>query len=397
MVQYMIVSRMSDQTLALGRQYQQAGQNVLAEQVYRQFLQANPEHVQGWRLLGAVCLAQGKFAEAMANYQQALRLQINDADTHNDLGVALAKQGNLVQAVVAFGEAVRLQPNHTNARNNLETVQRHLINRNAEVAIDFQRRMTELLDNMNYRQIMSTKRYSDPKRLLKYGYQVYSHGYGDGMINEIFLRIGTTNKKFIEFGFEPRENNTLFLLMCGWGGLWLDARAFDLQPFAPYYTKGMLKYAQAYLTMENINDVIREHHEVRELDLLVIDVDGNDYWLWEALDVVEPRVVVIEYNSFFPPPCSVAIKYAPNHGRPPILNYSGASLKALEKLGTKKGYRLVGCDFLGIDAFFVREDLVGGNLFCEPYTSGNHYEPLRCLGQKMLPLAKPLSGDFEEV
>jgi len=278
---------------------------------------------------------------------------------------------------------------------------------------------------------MSSKRYRDPKRLLKYGYQVYSHGYGDGMINEIFSRIGTTDRYYIEFGFEPAENNTLFLLMCGWRGLWLDSRAFDLRPFAPYFTKGALKCAQAYLTRDNINDVIREHYGEGELDLLVIDVDGNDYWLWEALNVVNPRVVVIEYNSLFPPPCSVAIKYAPNHARPPILNYSNASLKALEKLGAKKGYRLVGCDFLGIlpwhvsyslirrgsepffghlranfvsslharviDAFFVRKDLTGSNLFCEPFTAENHYEPLRCLGQKMLPLAKPLSGDFEEI
>ena len=109
--------------------------------------------------------------------------------------------------------------------------------------------------------------------------------------------------------------------------------------------------------------------------MLSIDIDGNDYWVWKAIDSYSPRVVVIEHNSVFRSDVEWIMSYNPNN----IWNgssYFGASLKSLEKLGNQKGYRLVGCDFTGVNAFFVRNDLVGDKFF-EPFTAENHYEPPR--------------------
>lgn len=119
-----------------------------------------------------------------------------------------------------------------------------------------------------------------------------------------------------------------------------------------------------WLTAENINDLLREHGPANgEIDLLSIDVDGNDYWLWRAIDVITPRVVVIEYQDIIGAGPSLTIPYDPmfSLGRYEVNathnNYVGASLRALTKLGTAKGYYLVATNSYGFNAFFVREEL----------------------------------------
>jgi len=104
-------------------------------------------------------------------------------------------------------------------------------------------------------------------------------------------------------------------------------------------------------------------------------VDGNDYWIWEAIRSINPRVVVIEYNATWFPPLSFTVRYNENF-RWDGTNYHGASLRALELLGRRKGYCLVGCNFSGVNAFFVREDLCKRR-FRAPYTAENHFEPPR--------------------
>jgi hypothetical protein len=116
------------------------------------------------------------------------------------------------------------------------------------------------------------------------------------------------------------------------------------------------------------------------VDLLSIDVDGNDYWIWRAIKSVTARVVVMEYNATYPPPVDFVRAYDPaaRWGRD---NYYGASLSALEKLGRKLGYALVGCSLSGVNAFFVREDLLkgpdGAARFHAPFTAREHFEPPR--------------------
>jgi hypothetical protein len=112
-----------------------------------------------------------------------------------------------------------------------------------------------------------------------------------------------------------------------------------------------------------------------EIDLLSIDIDFNDYWVWKAVNAVNPRVVVIEYNAMLRPPMSLVVPYEPTQ-RWDGSNYGGASLEALVRLGQSKGYRIVGCSFAGANAFFVRDDLCADH-FVAPATAEEHYEPTR--------------------
>jgi len=112
------------------------------------------------------------------------------------------------------------------------------------------------------------------------------------------------------------------------------------------------------------------------VDLLSIDLDGNDYYVLDAIRSISPRVIVAEYNSKFPADIPWIIEYNEDH-RWDSTDYFGASLKSLETLLSTRGYSLVGCNILGTNAFFVRTDLVSETRFCAPFTAENHYEPSR--------------------
>jgi len=216
----------------------------------------------------------------------------------------------------------------------------------------------------------------NPKFLESYGYKVYSQNDEDGILQEIFDRIGTETKKFVEFGVQDGlECNSHYLLHKGWTGLWLEGSRPLYQQiqdkFEPVISKGLLKTDCVFITRENINAILVKNGIGEGYDLLSIDVDGNDYYIWEAISVISPRVVCIEYNGKFPPDYEWVMPYFSEHvwqGN----DYFGASLKALEKLGHKKGYQLVGTNLTGVNAFFVRADLAKGK-FPEPATAENLY------------------------
>jgi len=224
-------------------------------------------------------------------------------------------------------------------------------------------------------------RNADPKRLTRHGYKVYSQNDEDGIIEEIFRRIGTGGgRTFVEFGVETGvECNTAKLLVEGWRGLWIEAdpesAAAIRQNLAPFIEGGRLTLAESVVTAENIDALLVGGGMRGEIDLMSIDIDYNDYWVWQAVRAVEPRVVVIEYNATLRPPMSLVVPYEPG-GRWDGSNYYGASLEALVRLGAQKKYRLVGCSFAGVNAFFVREDLCADR-FLEPATAREHYEPPR--------------------
>ncbi|MCS6951608.1 MAG: hypothetical protein NZM33_02000 [Bryobacteraceae bacterium] len=113
-----------------------------------------------------------------------------------------------------------------------------------------------------------------------------------------------------------------------------------------------------------------------EFDFLSIDIDRSDYWVWDAIRRYRPRVVAIEYNASWMASVACVVPYAA-YATWDGTNYHGASLKALERLGRRKGYCLVGCNYSGVNSFFVREDLAGGGRFKEPFTAENHFEPPR--------------------
>ncbi|MCP5066732.1 MAG: FkbM family methyltransferase [bacterium] len=166
------------------------------------------------------------------------------------------------------------------------------------------------------------------------------------MLLHIFESIGTGKCSFVEFGAKDGlavSNTANLRLNHGWTGLLLDAAASDDDPLVK----------RAFVTAENINDLFAEHGVPERLDLLSIDIDGNDYWVWKALDRFTPRVVVVEYNIFFRPDDARTMPYDPDHVWQDDSCYHGASLAALRKLGNEKGYALVHTDSWAPNAFFV--------------------------------------------
>jgi hypothetical protein len=224
-------------------------------------------------------------------------------------------------------------------------------------------------------QALSDERYADPKRLERYGFKVYSQFDEDGIIQEIFRRIGTTDRRFVEFGVEDGlENNTLKLLLDGWHGLWIEGEdrwvAAIRKRFADVLADRRLTVRHAFITAENVSDLIAPW-ATGEIDLVSIDIDGNDFHIWASLTAIRPRVVVIEYNAKFPPPMSIVQEYRPGNVWRGT-DYMGASLEALVRLGARLGYSLVGTNFVGLNAFFVRDDLLSDN-FQAPLSAKNHY------------------------
>jgi hypothetical protein len=217
--------------------------------------------------------------------------------------------------------------------------------------------------------------------LERYGYKVYSQNDEDGIIEEIFNRIGVTNKVFIEFGVQNGlESNGHFLLHKGWRGLWLEGNKKDCKELLCHFdkpiTNGRLVVCNAFITAENINQLIENEGKIKgEVDLLSIDIDGNDYHVWKAIECISPRCVVVEYNAKFPQTYEWVIEYNPNHVWDRSDRY-GASLKSLELLGSSLGYQLVGTNMTGVNAFFVKKELAY-DLFPLPPISENLYNPAR--------------------
>jgi len=174
--------------------------------------------------------------------------------------------------------------------------------------------------------------------------KVFSQNGEDGVIEAIFAAIGVTNRFFVEFGVEDAtECNAAYLLEQGWTGLLMDGTGISRNPLAVVQRE--------MVTAENVNELFAKYHVSPEFDLLSIDIDGNDYWVWKALDY-RPRVVVIEYNAGVPPELRRVIPYDP-HFQWDGSDYMGASLGALAELGNRKGYELVYCERAGSNAFFL--------------------------------------------
>jgi len=222
-------------------------------------------------------------------------------------------------------------------------------------------------------------RITNPLYLERFGFKVYSQNDEDGIIEEIFNRIKVGNKIFVEFGVSNGlESNCHFLLHKGWRGLWIEMKAIDeiRRLFRIAINDKRLTVVNGFITKDNINVLIEKDGQISgEIDLLSIDIDGNDYWVWEAIKCISPRVVVIEYNGKFPPNFEWVMDYDPKHTWKED-DEQGASLKSLELLGTKLGYQLVGTNIMGVNAFFVKKELAN-DLFVKPAVAENLYNPTR--------------------
>jgi hypothetical protein len=204
------------------------------------------------------------------------------------------------------------------------------------------------------------------------GFKVFSQWDEDGIIQYLVSHLPIRNKTFIEFGVEDyEESNTRFLLLNDhWQGMVLDACESDIRFIQTdrIYWEFDLQAKCAWITRENIDSLLRGAGFSEDVGLLSIDIDGNEYWIWEAIHSIRPRIVIVEYNSVFGlQPISVPYKEDFNRLSAHYSGlYYGCSLAALYHLAKKMGYILVGSNILGNNAFFIRSDFASEFKALEP-------------------------------
>lgn len=197
------------------------------------------------------------------------------------------------------------------------------------------------------------------------GFRVFSQYEEDGKLLYILAQIGMKNKTFIEIGSDDGINSNCANLALNFGyfGLFLDGNQRSITRGEKFYGKYphpwmyAPKFTCAKVTAENINSLVADAGLSGEIDLLSIDIDGNDYWVWKALKQVKPNIVIIETHVEFGMR-DIVVPYDPNYvfpGKHPV--YHGASPIAMVKLAKSKGYRLVGANDLGFNFIFVKEGL----------------------------------------
>jgi hypothetical protein len=192
-------------------------------------------------------------------------------------------------------------------------------------------------------------------------FQVFSQFGDDGIIQWLINYLDITNKTFVEFGVEKYiESNTRFLLFNDkWRGLVIDGEEQNVN----YIKNDVVSYffnlqsIASFITKDNINNLIESKNFKNDLGLLSIDIDGNDYWIWQSLENINPVIVISEYNAEFGlNPWTIPYKEDFVWDKINNMYYWGTSLTSLCDLADQKGYSFIGCNSQGNNAYFVRND-----------------------------------------
>jgi hypothetical protein len=187
---------------------------------------------------------------------------------------------------------------------------------------------------------------------------VRSQNEEDGIVLTLLREARTNGRRFVEIGCGRSGGNSAILAYeFGWAGLMVDAsKKAVIHARDTFSTNPKVAVVHAVVTPDNINTLLETHGSTGDVDLLSIDVDSVDYWLFEALEAASPRVLTLEYNALFGAARALTVPNRPiPEGAPKA--YHGASLAALHKLARRKGYRLVVCEDTGVNAFFLRDDV----------------------------------------
>ncbi|WP_052345046.1 tetratricopeptide repeat protein [Planktothrix rubescens] len=358
-------------------------------------VQVLPETAGNLIKIGNQLKREGKLIEAIANYRHALELNPNLSWLYYNLGDALEKQGNINQAVTNYYHAINLNPNSfwlyyrlmemlysqgkyyaalgyyktimklPQFKNNFyknkskkllikllhkyKVINNDVINFLQENGFDPDQYVT--INNEKWDKLKDSLSVNNQQiDLSQHERKIFSQNGEDGVIKKIFEVIKTTNKYYVEFGVEnANECNTRNLREnCGWSGLLMDGG---------YENKEIGLY-QEFITAENINELFQKYKVPQELDLLSIDIDYNDFYIWKSLDeIYQPRVVIIEYNASHLPTEDKVVKYDANAVWDST-NYFGASIRALYNLGKRKGYSLIYANNQGVNLFFVKNSIL---------------------------------------
>ena len=205
-----------------------------------------------------------------------------------------------------------------------------------------------------------------PERLTAGRFRLLSQNQEDGILWSLFQQIGTTTKPVGELGSGATGGNAAMLAgEFGWTGLLVEGDQGKVEYAGRRFPRA--KAVCAWITPETVNDLLERNGFAGEVDLLSVDVDGVDYWVWQAITVCSARLVMLEYNSMFGPDRAVTVPYDPKFNRRDHrFCYYGASLSAMTQLSATKGYRLVAVEPTGVNAFFLRNDVAPEIPACDP-------------------------------
>jgi hypothetical protein len=211
--------------------------------------------------------------------------------------------------------------------------------------------------------------------LSTYERKLFSQNGEDGVTAEILRRIEPASRWFVEFGAGTGgEGCCVFLAdVFGWSGLFIEADGpMHRDLAAKYAANPRVKTVHAAVKVATVEDLFRTSGVPTEPDVLTIDIDGNDYWVWRAIRGYRPRLVIIEYNANLPPDSRLVRALDEEQGWDRT-GWFSASILALEELAGRKGYALVYTDLSGCNAFFVRDDLVEKVGVSDPPRRGANY------------------------
>ena len=213
------------------------------------------------------------------------------------------------------------------------------------------------------RELLSPDQLPFPQRLFASRANISSQNEEDGILLALLEQAGTRDARFVDIGSGMGGGVVAMLAQeCGWRGLMVDGNEEHVNLARPRFPGGRISVVHSFVTRDNVNALVEAHGYTGDIDVFSLDIDGNDYWIWEALTACSPRIVAVEYNAFFGLERAVTLPYdaAFDRANLPALvrkNYFGASLPAFVHLGRHKGYRLVTTDGSGLNAFFLRHDV----------------------------------------
>lgn len=272
----------------------------------------------------------------------------------------------------------------------------------------WQRIQMEQLKILNAQPVLHQVRQKDMvKSFEEVEFSVFSQAGDDGIIQYLIHKLDIKERYFVEFGVQDYiESNTRFLLLNNnWSGLIMDGSQehIDFIQSDYFYNKYNLTARKQFITAENINQVLTEEKVPQEAGLLHIDIDGNDYWVWKAINVIQPVIVVMEYNSSFGEERAITVPYKADFERY-TAHYSGlvfgASLQALNKLAIEKGYTFVGSNSYGNNAYFIRNDyvaIIGSSTVAKGFVKTNCRQNKAPDGSFTYRLDREIINEYKEV
>lgn len=201
-----------------------------------------------------------------------------------------------------------------------------------------------------------------PQNVLAQRFHDLSQNEEDGITLALVKLVGAPTRRFVELGAGTNGGNSGFLAAsCGWTGLMVDGSPARAKRLVARFGRFGVRALSAWITVDNVNQLVIDSDVRGEIDLFSLDIDGNDYWVWRQLDACSPRIAILEFNPAFGSTRAVTVRYDATFDRAkfkavtPV--FYGASLAALERLGLEKGYRLILVEPRGVNAYFLRDDV----------------------------------------